>query len=885
MASPQLLNHYRIVAPLGKGAMGEVFIAEDTRLHRKVALKVLSELTAADPERRHRFEREAQAVAAINHPNIVTIHSVEEAEGVPFITMELVEGKPLNQVISAGGLPLDVLLRTGIAISDAVAAAHQRGITHRDLKPANVMITPEGRVKVLDFGLAKLREEQAAGSPDDVTRVPATDLTGEGRIIGTVAYMSPEQAEGKPVDSRSDIFSLGVMLHEMATGEKPFKGDTNVSVISSILKDTPSAITDINPHLPADLSRVIRRTLAKDPSRRFQTATDLRNELEELKQQIDSGVTTAMSGRTIDRGRHTRKTWVVAIAAIVLFALIFALLTQWTKRSESAAAPPFEPDRFTRITESGTAFLAAISPDGRYIVHVKSAGTVPSLWVRQTKTTSDVQIVPPEQVKYDGVSFSPDGDHVYFVTYQTDTYQTEVGGVGTLYRVPALGGTPQRILEDVDSRVSFSPDRKKFTFMRGAPARGAAFVMVANADGSAVRQVASLTGAEKFLLSGPSWSPDGRTILAAAQSLKGIPTSFIVGIDVATGAISRPQGQWQFVGDIEWLPDGRSFAVPAGEYGGAGGQIWQIPYPTGERRRITNDASNYLSVSIAADGRSLITVQNETTSNVWVAPADDLAGGRQITTGRGQSGVSGIAWAPDGRLVFGALASTQPQIWISNAEGAASQQLTSDDRPSLQPDVTPDGRYIVFERFTPAGVNVWRMGIDGSDQRQLTRGTADLSPKATDKFVYYSSAVTGVPRTWRVPIEGGEPVSLGEHHFQVTQVSRDGKSLLGAGWDESLRRSVLAVMPAEGGVPQFIPNLPPFAITWNADGKSFLFMTPQAGTLQLFRYAPGDKGPVSVAKLKDTLYFFAWSRDGKQAALARGESTSDVVLITAKSVR
>ena len=271
---PRQLLHDVILEPLGQGGMGEVFAAEDTRLHRKVAIKVLSTLMASDPERRQRFEREAHAIAALNHPNIVTIYAVEEADGVPFLVMELVEGKPLNDLIPAGGLPLDALLRIAVSISDAIAAAHLRGITHRDLKPGNIMVAPDGRVKVLDFGLAKVREAEL--DADDVTRMPTGDLTGEGRIIGTVAYMSPEQAEGKPVDPRSDIFSLGVMLHEMSSGERPFKGDTNVSVLSSILKDTPASITDLNPRLPMGLAKIIRRSLSKDPSRRYQTATDLR---------------------------------------------------------------------------------------------------------------------------------------------------------------------------------------------------------------------------------------------------------------------------------------------------------------------------------------------------------------------------------------------------------------------------------------------------------------------------------------------------------------------------------------------------------------------------------------------------------------------------------
>ncbi|HVH58067.1 MAG TPA: serine/threonine-protein kinase, partial [Vicinamibacterales bacterium] len=274
MSIPETLGHYRILGLLGRGGMGEVYAAEDTRLNRKIAVKVLPELVAGDPERRHRFEREAQAVAALNHPNIVTIHSVEEDQGLPFLTMELVEGQPLGDIVRAGQLSIDTLLRIGIGVSDALAAAHQRGITHRDIKPGNIMMTPDGRVKVLDFGLAKLREAEAEAAADAVTRMPTQDVTGEGRIIGTLAYMSPEQAEGKAVDQRSDIFSLGVVLHELATGEKPFKGETTVSLISSILKDTPTPITEINPSLPLGLAKVIRRSLVKDPSRRYQTAID-----------------------------------------------------------------------------------------------------------------------------------------------------------------------------------------------------------------------------------------------------------------------------------------------------------------------------------------------------------------------------------------------------------------------------------------------------------------------------------------------------------------------------------------------------------------------------------------------------------------------------------
>jgi serine/threonine protein kinase len=258
------VKHYKILRLLGQGGMGEVYEAEDTKLGRRVALKVLPQHFAAVGDRRERFEREARTVAALNHPAIVTIHSVEEIDGLPFLTMELVDGKILGDLISARGMPLDRFLKIATPLADAVAAAHQQGVLHRDLKPANVMVTGEGRVKVLDFGLAKFKEEMNAAKAGVM---PTRELTGEGKVLGTVAYMSPEQAEAKPIDQRSDIFSLGVVIYEMATGERPFKGDTSMSVISSILRDGPRSVTDVRPDLPRELARIIKRALAKDPER------------------------------------------------------------------------------------------------------------------------------------------------------------------------------------------------------------------------------------------------------------------------------------------------------------------------------------------------------------------------------------------------------------------------------------------------------------------------------------------------------------------------------------------------------------------------------------------------------------------------------------------
>ena len=857
--------------------MGEVFVAEDTRLNRRVALKVLSDLMAADPERRQRFEREAQAIAALNHPNIVTIHSVEEADGIPFLTMELVEGKPLGEVIPPRGLPVDMVLRVAIAISDAIAAAHQRGITHRDLKPANVIVTPEGRVKVLDFGLAKLQEAELTGQATDVTRVATTELTGEGRIIGTVSYMSPEQAEGKPVDHRTDIFSLGVMLHEMATGERPFKGDTNVSIISSILKDTPSSITDITSALPAGLARVIRKALAKDPSRRYQTAADLRNDLEELKQELDSGV-TLLAGAAPARRRTSALAWVgIALAAVLILGAIAFMANRWRQnREERTADGTLQPSQMLRLTSSGNAFLAAVSPDAKYVAHVKSEGTLQGLWLRQAATTSDVQIVPSAPMRFDGVTFSPDGNHVYYVVYDL------TGGVGTLFRVAALGGVPQRVVEDVDARISFSPDGQRFAFVRGAPAEQTSYLMVANADGTDVKTVATQGGTEQFVLSSPAWSPDGLTIAVPGQSLEGGPHGVIFAVEAGSGTVVKLPGRWTQVGDLSWLPDGRSLLAVASEYGILAPQLWQVRYPTAEAHRFTSDLNTYASVSVSGDGKAIVAVQTESVSTLWVAPGDGSGQAAQITRGRSRAdAIYGLDWTPDGRIVFIAVANGRPQISIIDADGRNERQLTSEAAPSIQPSVTPDSRYILFQRFDQTGANIWRMKIDGSEQNPLTRSGTFMAPRAgSDGFVYMYSPATGSPRPWKVPIEGGEPVLVADQNFRPLEVSRDGSQLLGIAWDVNARRSAAAFLSTADGAIRLIPDIPAFGLTW-APGGALSFWMPEGRGVSIVRLT-SDGTPQPIAKIEENLFNLKWSRDGRQMVMARGHTASDVVHITPK---
>ena len=876
------IGHYRILESLGRGGMGEVFAAEDTRLHRRVALKMLPQVFSADPDYRLRFEREAQAIAALSHPNIVTIHSVEEHEGRLFLTMELVDGKPLSEQIPRGGMPLEKLLRVGIEIADAIAAAQERGITHRDLKPANVMIASNGRAKVLDFGLAKLKDAGAApgGRPDDdMTRMAVSEITGEGKIIGTVAYMSPEQAEGKAVDSRSDIFSLGVLLHEMATGERPFKGDSNVSILSAILKDTPPPVTDANPNLPPDLARIIRRCLAKDPTRRYQTAADLRNELEDLKQDTASGVMSAVRPAPAAPSRAAGVArWVAIVAASLGIAALAVFLVRRAREPDVPPAAAFAIDRMSRLTTTGSARLAAISPDGKYVVHVKLEEEGTSLWTRQTATTSDVRIVPPGEVRFDGLAFSPDGNYVYYNAYPGTR------GVASLFRVPVLGGTSAKLIEDVDSPVTFSPDQKRLAFMRGVMARGTTELIVADSDGGNARVLATAPPPDKFQSEGLSWSPDGGTILATATSTRPGAANLIYAVNAQTGAMQIVGEPWAFTRDVAWLPDGRAFVATAVDFSGLSApQIWSVSYPSGGRSRVTTDLNAYLGASVSADGKSLATVQIETIAAVYVS---DGKGGapRKITGGPGRAdGLGGLAWMPDGRIVYTSTASGLMQLWIADADGKNARQITSLSAPASFPWGAPDGKWIYFTSYTKEqGSALFRVSPDGTGIQQLTNDgdarDAVISPDGTT--LYYTSQNTGLARLMKVSAAGGTGEALLSSFFRVRDISPDGSRLIGTTWSEEHRRAVLSIFTIADRRMELRPEL----------SVSSLF-TPDGGIASAQRirgktvvsiHPPGG-GPARELDAPDSMDIFsaAIARDGR-IAFAAGESTSDVVLIQSK---
>ena len=894
----ETLGAYQVLDKLGEGGMGEVYRARDLRLDRIVAIKVLrpDSSAAGDPssglassraqardDRQERFSREVQAVAALSHPNIVAIHDVGTEQGVTFAVMELLEGATLRQVLAEGRVPVRTALDYALQIAQGLAAAHARGFVHRDIKPENLFITSDGQAKILDFGLAKaLGPQESPVPPDGATTISSPTPTAPGLILGTAGYLSPEQATGRQVDHRSDIFSFGCVLHEMVTGRRCFAGRSAIEAVHAALHAAPPPLTADAPDAPLDLQRIVAKCLAKDANDRYQSTRDLVVDLRNLARQVDSsslpfGAHAAPAGPR----RRLRRLGIVASFGLVLLVLLAGAAALWTR------GPAAEPDgagravapRIERLTTIGKVIDAVISPDGKYLAYTIADQAQQSLWVRQLDTASALELVPPASVGYWGIEFQPDSAAILYAL-RSDEHPT-----GALFRIPVLGGTPRRLVTGVGSAVTFSPDGRRVAYLRGDyPEPGSSAVMVAGADGTGARALATRQPPEYFapiFFATPSWSPDGRTIAVPIETRGDRPAARVVLLDAANGQEQQvPNGQWPALGQVEWLPDGNGLAVIAGPPT----QVWLLDSASGARRAVTNDLFQYRRLSLTADSKTLVSVASEVMASIWVAPANGHGAAVRAAAGR-TDGLAGLAWASDDRLLFRSLESGRPDIWTMRTDGGERRQITTDGGSSGV-RLLPGGRSIVFlsERGQPLAA--WKSDLEGQEAVRLdgTELAEDLVPSPDGTWMAFVSSRGGVRSVWSIGLDGGAAKALIPAFSIRPAISPDGKQIACYYRARPDARLVLAVIPVGAAEPTAtFPVLPSnfyATVRWTPDGRGLLHNSAMNDRANVW-LQPLDGGPARrVTDFPDLdILTFDLSPDGTRLAIARGILSRDAVRI------
>ena len=778
------LGHYDVTALIGEGGMGQVYQATDTKLNRQVALKILPADTAADPDRLKRFQREAQAIAALNHPNVVTIYSVEQADATHFLTMELVDGKALVELIPPGGLPFEDLLAVALPLTDAVSAAHERGIVHRDLKPANVMVGDDGRLKVLDFGLAKLRSELSA--PSEAETASAL-FTAPHRVLGTAAYMSPEQVEGKPADARSDIFWLGVVLFEMATGTRPFAGDSPAATISSILRDALPPLNEIRPDLPADVDRVVRRCLAKEPARRYHDASALRSELLDLQEQVTRPeLLPAPVAAAPARSAGRRAAVVVGVGTVVLAGALWFVLG-------SRQTAPQLPANFNQLTSNpGIEWFPNLAPDGQWIVFAGDAAGNRDIYLQSVTGQTAINLTTDSVDDDDQPAFSPDGERIAFRS------DRDGGGIFVMGRT----GEAARRVTPAGFNPAWSPDGTRIVY--ASIPQG---LRPANTEGFSELWVVGAAGGDATLLYAgdatlPHWSPNGHRI-AFGQRQGAARQAHVVTIPAEGGepvaATADSDVSWNPV----WGPDGRHLYYVSNRGGST--NVWRVAIDeaTGrvldEPEPLTTPAPFAAHLTISADGQRLAYSSVQETQNIFrlgLDPATGEAQGDPLSVTSGTRFWANPDPSPDGQsVVFYSQVQPEGDLYVIRTDGTGLRQVTSDTAMDRVPRWSPDGEWIVSFSDRSGEFQVWKSRVDGSELQQVggdvgEGAVAAWSPDGL-RLAVTAGETTGMAHIMEAHNADAEVVLLPpgpppESRFVSNSWSPDGRRFAGQSWYDRL---------------------------------------------------------------------------------------------------
>jgi serine/threonine protein kinase/Tol biopolymer transport system component len=866
------LGPYEIESLIGSGGMGEVYRATDTRLPRHVAIKVLPEGLTSSAAAMQRFQREARTASVLNHPNICTIYDV--GADPLFIAMELLEGQSLQQRLRSGPMELEALIPVALAIADGLEAAHAHGVIHRDIKPANIFLTPHGP-KLLDFGVAKTPVTGAA-----ISESKSTVLTNVGAPVGTMAYMSPEQLRGKTLDARTDIFSFGLVLYEMATGRSAFGGSTGAAVSGAILYEQPVPPGEVVRTVPAHLQEIILKALEKDPDDRYQTVADMRADLRRLRREVQLPHPLADPAgkpptQTTDQRSivvPTRRPWLrwLAVACLAAVLLGGAMLFQRQRTEDGAQTSllTLERARIDQLTSTGDAEQPAIAPDGRYFAYVRQVDGQFSLHVRQTTTAATIEIVPAAAgVRIFGTTVSPDSGFVDYVRrVGSQTFE--------LWRVPFLGGVPKRVIEGVHSPIGWSPDGRQMAFVRADANRGATRVIVANGDGTGERMLAERNRPAQFVSLmiatrpsiAPSWSRDGRLLAVAGAGAGANPADGDVAfIDVATGALRSVPLPSSAVRGLLWFDETTlilNSAMPDSSR-----QLHQLSSATGELHPLTRDVSDYDGISLAADGRTLIAARREWHTELTIVDrAGRTASGPRIDDIGDWGAVISIRWAGD-QVLYGRWAWTP---------GAAPRQLFESAEGTT---AGVDGKTVVFRKEN----GLWKVEGAGGTPTLLASGDA-WNPAVTpdNRWVIFLSSRSGVQSPWIVSLAGGEPRQLVNRFAAApgVEVSRDGTKLMFLSRDEATNRAVAVTCEFDGCRNANVFPAPwRGRLRWTPDGRGITYIDPESQR-NLWTIPAAGGRPTQVTRFDDRVIVdFDWSPDGTRLAVARRLETSDIIMV------